>query len=159
MMLRDYKRCTARRDYLMQAIEYLSKQIETEKGRAMTDEALHGIDMSGMPHGTMPGNPVESLVLRYASGYKPQYIQYMDADLQQMRDELAEVTTVCKCVEAWMQALNDKERKVVQAHIIHGLSWAEVLPLFRADYSYTSSRDGLRYIQRTALDKIYDAAR
>ena len=160
MMLRDYKRCTARRDYLMQAISLLQKQRKNAQGKAMAEDALHGAVMNGMPHGTTPGNPVESLVLRYASGYKPQYIQQMDDDLAVLQDELKEVTAVCKCVEAWLLALNDKEKILINAHVIDGLSWVETVPLLQREYpgTFTGSRNGLREMQRRALEKIYSVA-
>lgn len=159
-MLRDYKRCAARRDYLIEAIEILKRQKQHEQDKAMAEDALHSVVMNGMPHGSNPGNPVESLVLRYESGYKPQYIQEMDADLWQMQDELKEVTTVCNCVQAWLLALNDKESILIKAHVIEGLSWAETVPLLQRQYpgTFTGSRNGLRDLQRRALEKIYSVA-
>ena len=159
-MLKDYKRCMARRDYLIQAINILKGQIQRAQDQAMILEAQKSAPMNGMPHGSNPGNPVESLVLRYESGYKPQYIQEMDADLLQMQDELKEVTTVCNCVQAWLLALNDKERILVNAHVIDGLSWAETVPLLQREYpgTFTGSRNGLRDLQRRALEKIYSVA-
>ena len=159
-MLKDYKRCQARRDYLIQAIDILKSQRQKEQDKAMAEDALHGAVMNGMPHGSTPGNPVESLVLRYESGYRPQYIQDMDADLWQLQDELKEVSAVCSCVSAWLLALNDKERILIKAHVIDGLSWAETVPLLQREYpgTFTGSRNGLRDLQRRALEKIYDVA-
>ena len=159
-MLRDYKRCMARRDYLQQAIQVLKQQRQFANDKAMEEEALHGVIMNGMPHGSNPGNPVESLVLRYQSGYKPQYIQDMDADIYVMQDELKEVTMVCNCVQAWLKALNDKERILIKAHVIDGLSWVETVPLLQREYpgTFTGSRNGLRDLQRRALEKIYSVA-
>lgn len=160
-MLRDYKHCLARRDYLRHAIEYLTRQKQAAQSRAMTDEALHGVAINGMPHSSSPGNPVESLVLRYASGYQPQYIIDMDADIERMKDELKEVETVCSCVTAWLMSLNDKEKILIQAHVIDGLSWAETLPIMQREYpgTYIASKNGLRDLQRRALEKIYEAAK
>lgn len=160
LMLRDYRRCKARRDYLQQAIGILEQQKDKELKNAMAQDALHGSVITGMPRGSSVGNPTERLVLMYESGYKPQYIKQMEGELAMLRDELKEVTTVCKCVEAWLLSLNDKEKILINSHVIDGLSWAETVPLLQRQYpgTFTGSRNGLRELQRRALEKIYDVA-
>ena len=159
-MLKDYNHCVARRDHLITAIDELTAQRAREQSKAMIQEALHGAVMNGMPHGSNPGNPVESLVLRYASGYQPQYIQQMDADIRMMQDDLKELKAVCSFGSAWLLAVNDKARILVVAAIIDGLRGAETVPLLQQKYpgTFTGSRSGLREMQRRALEKIYDVA-
>lgn len=105
----------------------------------------------------MPGNPVESLVLRYMSGYEPKYIKDLQQDVDKVRDELYEAEMVIRFVDGWLICLTDRERFVILHHVISSETWTEVLDLYEKQYGQFG-KEGLRKIKKRALNKIYEAA-
>ena len=159
-MLRDYKRCQARRDFLQAELPLAERQLRYEREHMLENEALRGRRPDETGHGSENADPTARLVLKFASGYEPRYIKDMAWDIQKRRDEMQECDAVCRCVEAWLQALGEKERMVVQTHVLEGLSWTEAGPRLSAVFPDTcpTTHAGLRRIQQKALEKIYRAA-
>lgn len=158
-MLSDYRRCAARRDFLKAQIPLAERQLAEEKESMLENAVLPG-RAPGTPGGGGPGNPTARLAVKFASGYQPQYIREMAGDLRRMQDELQECDTVCRCVDAWRTALNERERLVIDLHVIGGESYAEVLEAFARRFPATAitSRDGLRRMKQRAMAKIEAAA-
>lgn len=156
-MLLDYNRCRSRATHIENQLAIMERQLQQERSRAMQEEALHAQSYDAMPHDSMPGNPVESLVLRYLSGYEPKYIKDLQQDVDKVRDELYEAQMVIRFVDGWLICLTDRERFVILHHVISSETWAEVLDQFEKQYGQFG-KDGLRKIKKRALNKIYEAA-
>ena len=112
------------------------------------------------PPGGGPGDPTARVAVKYASGYEPGYIRGMEADLNRMRDEMRECETVCRYVDAWRGALNERERLVIDRHMIGGETYAETLEALAAQYPAcgVTSVDGIKCLNRRAMERIYAAA-
>ena len=156
-LLASYNHCSARAAHIRTQLALMQHQLSVETTNAMAGEALHAQSYDVMPHGNLPGNPVESLVLRYLSGYQPQYIREIQQNMDKAKDELYEVETVVSFVNSWMLCLNERERFVVEKQVIEGCTWSDLLGEYEARYGQFG-KEGLRKMKRRAMNKIYDTA-
>lgn len=156
-LLASYNHCRARAAHIRTQLALMQHQLSVETTNAMAGEALHAQSYDVMPHGNLPGNPVESLVLRYLSGYQPQYIREIQQNMDKAKDELYEVETVVSFVNSWMLCLNERERFVVEKQVIEGYTWSDLLGEYEARYGQFG-KEGLRKMKRRAMNKIYDTA-
>lgn len=158
-MLESYRQCAARRECLRLEIPLAQEQLALEQERALESDALPRPGVEA-PRGGGPGDPTARLAVRYASGYQPRYIREMAADVRRMQDELRECDAVCRYVDAWRGALNDRERLVVDLHMIGGETYAAVLDAFarRFPAAPLTSPDGVKCVNQRALEKICAAA-
>ncbi len=156
-MLAAYNQCKARVTHIRNQLTIMERQLEYEKNHAMAEEAIHAQSYDTAPHGNLPGNPVESLVLRYISGYQPKYIKDMQRDVDKAKDELYECEMVIQFVDGWMIALTEREAFVIHQHVIEGRFWKDVLDEYEAKWGLFS-KEGLRKMKKKALSKIYEAA-
>lgn len=158
MMLRDYKRCAARRAHLNIEIEEMQQDMLRELEIAIGDEAIRPRLLSNTPHGTETGNPVEDLVLKYFDGFTPPIIQGMKDELTAMLHESALCSSCVRYVDGWMSALLERERDVINMQVIEGMYWNEILVKLSQRYGNVFSKGGLRKIKDRALSKIYAIA-
>ncbi|MBR3741018.1 MAG: hypothetical protein IKN04_11290 [Clostridia bacterium] len=156
-MLEDYNRCRSRATHIKNQLAIMERQLQMEKSKAMEEDALHAQSYDASPHGNGPGNPTESLVLRYLSGYVPKYIKDLQEDVDKVRDELYEAEMVIKFVDGWMIGLTDREKFVILHHVISSETWVEVLDQYEDKFGQFG-KEGLRKIKKRALNKIYEAA-
>ena len=158
-MLMDYRRCAARRDFLQVEITRAEEEMKRAEKRLVEDSVLPGRGMD-IPLGTGTGDPTARMAVRFLSGYRPAYMQEMAGDIRRLRDEMGECDWVCRAVNAWRGALSDRERLVIDRHVIGGESYNEVLAAFAQAYPGTAltSRDGLRRLKNRAMEKVYAAA-
>ena len=159
-MLADYKACIARVGHLEQLIPRWKRDLEKWEHDLVKDEALSTPDREeGMPHGTTVGNPVESIVLKYADGFLPPELIEEKKKLMEAEKELEERKQVILFVEAWMKGLSEREAWVVNHKVLEvDYSWRDVISLFKRDFGDWYSKDYLRSIKDRALNKIYAAA-
>ena len=157
-MIRDYKACAAKAVQLEGEIEILKMQAEKAMENEMAESALHGANMDGMPHSTGPGDPTGSHVARFLDGYKPLYLRDLDADIEGREKRVRELRVVCRLVEGWMQVLPERERFVIQRHMILGDYWGEVIRLYSQRWGQIG-KDALKKVQKQALERIYAVAK
>ncbi|MEA4899563.1 MAG: hypothetical protein VB115_15140 [Christensenellaceae bacterium] len=81
-----------------------------------------------------------------------------DARLQALHRELEEKQFDLQFVSAWMSGLNEKERWLIEQHVIGGLSWRDIVCLHKEKYGREYAKDTLRALKRKALAKIYQMA-
>lgn len=156
-MLACYNQCRSRATHIENQLAIMERQLEMEKAHAMEQDALHAQSYDPTPRGNGPGNPTESLVLRYLSGYVPKYIKDLQEDVDKVRDELFEAEMVIRFVDGWMIGLTEREKFVILHHVISSETWVEVLDQYEAKFGQFG-KEGLRKIKKRALNKIYEAA-
>lgn len=158
-MLKEYRKCLGRYSYLDVLIEELR---DMEQFIEMDDRAEiiagKGKAMDGMPHGSAVGNPTERAGIALASGY-------VSANLVDLREEIAKLEAernqnykVVLFVDAWLKGLNRKERWIVERIYFDGMTYREINGQYREIYGESCSKDSLRRLKSTALDKIYQMA-
>lgn len=158
-MLENYRRCAARRESLALEIDMARRQLAAEEARAVENAVLPGKELSAGRGGGI-GDPTARVAVKFASGYRPRYILEMEGDLNRLRDEMEECGAVCRAVDVWLMALSDRERLVIERHVIGGETYAEVLEALSARFpaGAVTSPDGIKCLNRRAMDKICAAA-
>lgn len=159
-MLKNYKFCLARCEHLKAVIDALKKDIEAAETEAQ--EAFmagkSASDLDGMPHGTAPGNPTERIALMLLSGYITDDVAQMREELARLEQEYGQKSVVVTLVEAWLKGLSSKERWMIERQTFDGMTYKEINAAYRQEYGETCSKDLLRRLKKSALEKIYQIA-
>lgn len=158
-MLRNYREYSARCLYLECCIKDTEGKLNRIRASALPDAisiTQHYSDMPGRKGGT--SDPTATVATRFADGYKPEDVQELEAELASMRGELRDKTPTVVFSEIWLDALNDKERFVVEKQAMDGLFWREVATAFCEKFGARYSSISLKRIRRGALEKIYKIA-
>ena len=158
-MLTDYRRCAARRDFLQVEITRAEEEMKRAEERLVEENVLPGRGLD-VPPGTGVGDPTARMAVRFLSGYRPAYMQEMAGDIRRLKDEMGECDWVCRAVNAWRGALSDRERLVIDRHVIGGETYAETLEAMAAQFPAggVTSVDGIKCLNRRAMERIYAAA-
>jgi len=150
--LRTYRENAARLAVLQtRAVEIEHEIIER---RAMLDDpsGVGAAVLDGMPRAHTVGSIVERQVIR------------CDRDTDEIRalqHELDRVQTEAFCVgqrvaeaEAWLSALDERERALVEAYYLDGLQWDMVCVRYQQRYQAQISRSWAKRIRNQALEKM-----
>ena len=62
-------------------------------------------------------------------------------------------------MDAWLKGLNRKERWVIERIFFDGMTYREINGQYREIYGEPCSKDSLRRLKNTALEKIYQMAK
>lgn len=158
--LKNYKFCLARCEHLKAVIDALRKDIEMAEKEAQ--EALmagkSASDLDGMPHGTAPGKPTERIALMLLSGYITDDVAQMREELARLEQEYGQKRVVVILVEAWLKGISSKERWMIERQTFDGMTYKEINAAYRQEYGETCSKDLLRRLKKSALEKIYQIA-
>lgn len=158
-MLRDYKVFLGRCKYLTALIpELKAEAIYWKQNIAEDITSVGGQAMDGMPRGTKIGNPTERFGIMLAEGYTPEGLKRLEKQIAEYESELKEKSTTVFFVEAWLAGLTEKERWIIQAQVIDGFYWREIILEYRRRYGEEYSREGLKKIRDGALSKIHQMA-
>ena len=120
--------------------------------------AVRPQQLSGMPHGTTVGNPTEKLGIMLASGWVPDDILEMQAELKETRQEHEQRYFTVLFVSAWLNGLPERERWIVEHQVIDGEYWKEVVCKFKTAFQEETSKDSLKRLKQRAMEKIYQMA-
>lgn len=158
-LLRDHKMTVGRRKYLENVIEELKMQAEYWKNHVADDLVTLGSQVvDGMPHGTTVGNPTERFGIMLASGYTPDGLKELEAEIRNLESEEHERAVNIRIVEAWLDGLTEKERWLVESQLIEGMYWRQVVSEYHSKYGEEYSKEGLKRIRDIAIAKIYRMA-
>ncbi len=159
LMLGNYRKYAARCEFLEQEIQVLER-IAAGLRQTMIADALSGSqNLSGMPHGTAVGNPVERIAIKFADGYVPDYIVDIEKEIQRKKEELRRKTPTVVFVTAWLKGLSEKERFVIENKTLGGAFWREMIDAYHQRFGEVYSKQGLKKIRDRALEKIYQIAK
>lgn len=158
-LLKEYRTNKARYETLILTAERTQRLLQAEADSALANDALHAQQYKDTPHGNKVSKPVEDLVLRYMDGYMPDTMRDWMAEGAAVQGELMELKTDIRYVDAWLGALNDRERIVITEAVINDRSMRELSLHSHKMFAYPLSADAIRGIKRSALKKIYDIAR
>lgn len=153
-LLTDYKANKARYAYLEIAIIEFQEQIDSEERNILRNEVMSSPEQDGMPKGNAVTSQVENLVVRVVDGWTPEYLKEMQKDMRDLMREKEELRRKVGYVDAWMLALNEKQRWIIQTHIIDGMSWTEAAADWRKRYEGVVSKATLKRLKNSAMDVI-----
>lgn len=158
-MLKAYRFEVGRCGHLEAEISQLEKAIR--QAMATMDEDVTAVrpqQLSGMPHGTTVGNPTEKLGIMLASGWVPDDILEMQAELKETKQEHEQRYFTVLFVSAWLNGLPERERWIVEHQVIDGEYWKEVVCKFKTAFQEETSKDSLKRLKQRAMEKIYQMA-
>ena len=113
-MLRDYKPFRGRCEYLKTLIPELKNEAAIWHRELAADLARSSAnEMDGLPRGNKVGNPTERLGIMLASGFTPEGLKELEAEIASYEQELQEKAVTVHFVEAWLPGLTEKERWLI----------------------------------------------
>lgn len=158
-MLKSYRFHVGRCGHLKAEISLLEKEIERRMKALPFDLSCpQSPQLSDMPHGTSLSNPTERIAILLASGWLPDDIQAMQAELAALREEYDRQYHAALFVSSWLKGLTERERWIVEHQVMDGEYWKDVVLKYRAAYAEDMSKDSLKRLKQRALDKIYQMA-
>lgn len=110
------------------------------------------------PHGTGVSQPTERAAIMLADGDPGKRSRAMLAEAEKTERRISELKRQCEYVEAWLRALNDKEKTVVHCKAIQHLFWRETGTYMERQFGVAYSVTGLKKIYHYAMDKVYKIA-
>ena len=157
-MLRSFNETVARCVHLEHEIPTLKKLVKSLRETLLEDEISTTSVLSDMPHGTIISNPTERLGLKIASGYVSEDILDLEKEIREKEIELEELRPNVIYVETWMRGLNEREKFLVERKQIAGEFWRVIADEFRERFGAEYSKNGLKNIYTSAMEKIYRIA-
>lgn len=148
-----YRQNQARAAYLRSQLETLNRFLERFTGSMINDQVSMSQAITGMPHGSNPGDPVGRLAVDIASGKVSEFVAQIRGEIRETQDELSIVQSRVSVADLVLNALTEKERQVVTMKLIDDLSWAEILSKVRRTTGQQSSKRTLQRALSDALEK------
>lgn len=159
-LLTEYRVNVARAEFLTIRVESLTALLSELRANAVyyatSTTPVYSSDPKGA--GGVPVSKVERLAMMLAEGRLPGELGDVEKELREAREELSYRRKDIALVDAWLNALQGRERYVLSAHVIDGQVWREVSKGFNERFGETYSRNGLRGILTKAQNKIYSIA-
>lgn len=150
--LRTYREKTARLAVLQTRAVEIEHEILELRDRLDDPSGVGAVVLDGMPRAHTVGSIVERQVIR------------CDRDTDEIRalqHELDRVQTEAFCVgqrvaevEAWLSALDERERALVEAHYLDGLPWDMACAKYQQRYQAQISRSWAKHLRNQALEKM-----
>ena len=159
MMIESFRAEAARCGHL--EIEIAQKEGYLEQARANLAEDAAGPQaqqISDMPRGTGTGNPTERIGIALASGYVPDYVKNIEAELEELRKEYDGIRFNVQYVGKWLEGLLENERWVIEHQMIDRWPWPNVVDAYSQQFGTPVSKDTLRRVKARALKSIFRAA-
>lgn len=156
--LKSYREYVGRCGHLECEIEYRKMLIERLKQTIVEDSVSCTQTISDMPRGGKLSDPTAKLGSALADGYETDEIKALRKEIVVLERELMEKNITVHFVTEWLKCLNEKERLIIEKQVIDGAFWRDVVRCFQSKFGEEYSKDGLKWIKRRALDKIYKIA-
>lgn len=158
-ILGRHKEAKARRGVLEADVARMERQLEREQAEDAAGSTMQGRGFGGVPGSGRISKAVETAAVRSMDGEPSQMLAMWQAELEAMREELAQLAAITDRVDRAMDALTQMERQVIELHEMEGVSWRELVDRSRRLWGYVISEGTLRNRQRAALEKLAVAMR
>lgn len=153
-----YKKNKSRCAVLRTEIKYIECMSYAESDMIVEDVAFKARDLSVIPAGTGTGDPTAAAAIELME-CRQTIAHQMGHDLLAMQRELYGLLLECGYVEGWLTGLNERQRFVVENHLIEGIVWSEMEVLYETKFQKYYTSDGLKKMQRAAVAAIVEASR
>lgn len=157
-LLRSYKSNLGRCAHLRVEIKYIESLSEIDCDGLVEHLVFRSKDPSNTSFGSGIGDPTASIAIKVADRRK-EIAHEWGRELLKMQMELYDKLRDCGYVEGWLQGLRDREKCVLQWHIIDGISWNTIPGMFTQHFEGEYSLDGVRKIQKRAIRFIQEMTR
>lgn len=153
-LLRAHKENVGRCAILRADIQYVENLSNIKSDALIEEMAFRSSSNSGMPSGTGISDPTSSIAVKVADR-RAQIAREWGKNLIDMETELYERLRDLGYVDGWLSGLKEREKLVVEKHIIDGIVWDKIPDLIMASFpGDTYSLEGVRKIQKRAIKKI-----
>ena len=159
LMLLNYREYVARCEYLETDIKETERLILQMRDSLVEDMIVITFRMTGMPIPQGVSDPTGKVGDMVIAGYDTPFIREAEGAVNIMRRELAEKIPTVLFVNAWVRALDNKERFIIEQKTFGGLSWRQLIYAFRIQFGDAYTQQGLRRIKDSAMQKIYSVAK
>ena len=164
-LILGYHEMVGRCGHIGAEIARLEQDIQRVREEFERDAAAPSVSrIDGMPRGTALPDPTQRIALMLADG---EAYQKSDAyrrecalrsEIAALERERAEKRLHIQYVDSWLNGLADRERWVIERHLIDGDIWHDIITPFNRRYDDDVTKDRLKRIQQKALEKIYGMA-
>lgn len=110
------------------------------------------------PHGNNVSQPTENAAVKLADGDAERRSKAILAEVERIEKRIETIRDDMRYVEAWLSALNTKEKIVVDCKAIQKLFWRETAVYIEKTFGVAYSAVGLKRIYHRAMEKIYALA-
>lgn len=150
---KNYRVTKARLEFLTEKAKEMEQTIILMKQNILTDNQRLTACLDGISSKTCYSNPTQNIAVMMADGTTPA-IQREEKSLQLVRDEIATLYKTIRYADIFLSSIDKKEQFVIRAHLINGCTWNETSVKFEREFLYPYTVDGLRKLQKRALEKI-----
>lgn len=157
-MLACFREHSARCEYLKREIPRLEHTAHIMRKNMVEDSISVTAVLSDIPHGSGVSDPVGRLAEKLADGYVTDHVRQIEEEIAKKRAELQHKSITVEFVPIWLEALNSKERFIVEKQVLDKLFWREVAREYEQQFGEMYSKHGLKAIRDAALAKIYRIA-
>lgn len=159
-MLKSYRFEVGRCGHLMTQIGLLKRDIEKARATLVSDLVGPGAQViTDLPRGTTVGNPTEKYGAMLADGWQTDELKALEAELAAAQAEYDERHQTVMYVDSWLAGLPERERWMVEMHVIDTVIWREILGAYQQRFGEFRSKDTLKRVRDRGLDMIYDMAK
>lgn len=154
-ILAAYRPCAAKRDLLRIQLEEARRHLKKEKRRMEADMTLPGRDPDAPP-GSTRGDPTARTAQLLASGWETPFVRELSAEVRRLESGIRRCDALCRCVEAWRSLLPERERLLVDMHMIGNETYERVLLEFeiRGLRPSVTTRQGMAKLKKRAIGRI-----
>lgn len=155
--LYEYRSLCARIDMLSLRVKRAEQWLDMHGDAFIAGTQLSGRTISDMPIARgMPSSPTEKTAIRLMDST-------LDglgaAELEQTTRELCRLMEEKAMLDILLGALKERERFVITAHLIDGMSWRETGRRYAMEYGDELTEGALQAVMRKGIDRMMEVAR
>lgn len=150
--LYEYRPLCARIDMLSFRVKRAEQWLDMHGDAFIAGTQLSGRTISDMPIARgMPSSPTEKTAIRLMDST----LDGLDAaELEQTTRELCRLMEEKAMLDILLGALKERERFVITAHLIDGMSWRETGRRYAREYGDELTEGALQAVMRKGLDRM-----
>lgn len=152
--LYDYRSTCARIDMLSLRVKRAEQWLDMHGDAFIAGTQLSGRTISDMPIARgMPSSPTERTAIRLMDAT----LDGLDAaELEQTTRELCRLREDKAMLDILLGALKERERFVITAHLIDGMSWRETGRRYAREYGDELTEGAMQAVMRKGLDRMME---
>lgn len=155
--LYDYRSMCARIDMLSMRVRRAEQWMDMHGDAFIAGTQLAGRTITDMPIARgMPSSPTEKTAIRLMDSN----LDGLDAlELEQTARELSRLMEDKAMLDILIGALKERERFVITAHLIDGMSWRETGRRYAREYGDELTEGAMQAVMRKGIDRMMEIAR
>lgn len=157
-MLTQYTENKARCAHIDCEIAWREAMLEQLSATIIEDSVRISQNLDGMPHSGKISDPTAMVAVNVADGMETEDMRAMRKEITELKAERKRKSISVYFVDAWLMALNPKEKLIIETQVINHMYWRDVLSKYADAFNDVFTKEGLRLIKKNAMRKIYKIA-